>query len=104
MRTMLRQLDELQRRYRAEEICLASAVEQAQSDHDHWLRQVWIQRDGPDAPPAIAALCEQARQELETLERRLAHLRTALAGIRDEIALLRAPVAPAWQSRALAGA
>ena len=49
----LGQLLELRRRYRAEQLCLESALASVQAESDHWSRSGWLHRlSTGSAPPA----------------------------------------------------
>lgn len=81
-------LRELLSRFRAQERSLLSALELAQAMLEHWQRETSYLRvaEVDDAEPQ-RLLCLGLRQECDTLEIELAHVRMAVLGVGEELAL-----------------
>lgn len=81
-----RALFDLRRRYRVEEVCIRTALEQAERQLDA-AQRAWIYEasSAQFASPAAPATFGGMRDEVEQLERDLANLRNALLGIDEEL-------------------
>lgn len=81
-------LRELLGRFRAQERSLLSALELSQALLEHWQRETSYRRvaEVDDAEPQ-RRLCLGLRQECDTLEIELAHVRMAILGVGEELAL-----------------
>ena len=81
-------LRELLARFRAQERSLLSALELSQALLEHWQREASYRRTaGVDDAEMQRRLCIGLREECDALEIELAHVRMAILGVAEELAL-----------------
>ena len=84
----LERLSDLRRRYWAEAEDLRVTLEDAQADLDLWSRAHWHLTQGPGTTASASQMCDTLQEDIQSLERDLAEVQSAIQGIDDEIHVL----------------